>query len=112
MQYTTFDSMMQAKLQQREQALREERQQEMAAQAQEFVANPTKGLAWDGKGVLWLSRILYWFADDLGGPPLATSAAIGALDDRDAKAALSAAVAKRRVEVKYFRYNWTLNRSS
>ena len=60
----------------------------MAARAAAFAANRTKGLAWDG-ATLTLSRILFWFADDWGGPQAAARCAVEAM--RSASPDLAAA---------------------
>jgi hypothetical protein len=92
-------------------------QAQMAARAAAFAANRTKGLAWDG-ATLTLSRILFWFADDWGGPQAAARCAVEAM--RSASPDLAAAIVeawdaapprRRAPKLRYFPYSWALNRA-
>jgi len=87
--------------------------QQMREQASTFVANPSKGLSWDGR-TLTLSRILYWFSDDFGGPAAARRFAIEAIADDALVEAIKDAQRSERcfnwMLTSYFAYNWTLNR--
>lgn len=100
---------------------------QMEEQARAFVRNRTKGVAWDGTQ-LRLSRILYWFADDFGGPAAARAWAIDRLgsDDeggapcvapggesgtpRSGQAAGSSS-GMTTARASYFEYSWALNRT-
>ena len=51
---------------------------------------------------------MYWFADDWGGTAAAARCAIDALRDADVAAAV---LARSRRAIKYFEYNWSMNRA-
>ena len=51
---------------------------------------------------------MYWFADDWGGTAAAASCAIDALRDAEVAAAVRA---RSRRAIKYFEYNWGMNRA-
>ena len=91
--------------------------QQMDEQASAFFRDHTKGLAWDGR-TLTLSRILYWFGDDWGGPRQAADAALDALRDEEATLAHAArdelrlrSSWERYWGTRYFEYCWALNRA-
>lgn len=85
---------------------------QMQEQAAAFSANPTKGVAWDGR-TLTLSRILYWFADDFGGPAAAAHFIVDALRASDPELAETIKRVRRSAvfpRTRHFAYDWTLNR--
>jgi hypothetical protein len=90
--------------------------EQMRDQAAKLFANRNKGLRWDGR-TLTLSRILYWFADDFGGPQQAAEAAIDRLNDAGLAHAIrvtrSSLVLKWEVRWRtgYFPYSWSINRA-
>mmetsp|Transcript_19092 Transcript_19092/g.44994 ORF Transcript_19092/g.44994 Transcript_19092/m.44994 type:complete len:80 (-) Transcript_19092:80-319(-) len=78
----------------------------MKEQLLDWVSNPTKGLSVeDGGKKLVLSRIFLWFEDDF--PPMVRSY----LASQKLPEPAATAVASRRARIRYFAYDWSINRS-
>lgn len=82
-------------------------QEQMADQMAEWMSNDTKGVKLTGSHYLELSRIFLWFQDDFGGgfSGLQTFLPPHVKDER-----VSDKIKKGTVAVRYFEYDWSINR--
>lgn len=82
--------------------------EQMAEQMQTWLKNPTKGLLLESKSRVQLSRIFLWFADDFGGE----FGGVGEyLRTCGVDEAADKALASKLTATRYFKYDWTLNRT-
>lgn len=85
-------------------------EEQMADQLTDWLSNPTKGLRVDGPRRVHISRIFLWFEDDWHG-----QGGRGVLPFLRALPVLPAGAAEAlksmRTAVRYFEYDWTINRA-
>ncbi|KAG8460670.1 hypothetical protein KFE25_011445 [Diacronema lutheri] len=82
-------------------------EEQMRAQVDEWLANPTKGLRVEGVRRVRLSRIFLWFEADWGG----TRAVKTFLLQHALPTGAANALASAHTAVRYFDYDWSVNRA-